>query len=160
MADASSGSRDQAGHAGARERGTAPGVKGQAHEETSSLAAMAREVASSAVQGTKDVASSVAHRAEGMASTIGHRAEEAVGAIGGEMRALAGTIRESAPQGGVVGSAASGMAGTLESGGAYLQEHNLRGMGEDVTNVVRRYPLQAILLGIGVGFLVGRASRS
>jgi hypothetical protein len=95
-----------------------------------------------------------------MASTIGHKTEGAVESVGGEMKSLAGTIRHNAPEGGVFGSAASGVASTLESGGAYLQEHNLHGMAEDATALIRRYPLQAILAGIGVGFLVGRALRS
>jgi hypothetical protein len=160
MADACSSSRDQGGSAGAREPRTIPGVKGKAHELASSFAGKAEEAACAAVQGTKDVASSVVHTVEGMASTLGHQAEGAVEAVGGEMKALAGKIRDNTPAGGVFGSAASGVASGLESGGAYLQDHNLRGMGEDITSVIRRYPLQAILLGIGVGFLVGRSSRS
>jgi ElaB/YqjD/DUF883 family membrane-anchored ribosome-binding protein len=29
-------------------------------------------------------------------------------------------------------------------------------MMDDVTNVVRRHPLPAVLVGIGIGFLIGR----
>jgi ElaB/YqjD/DUF883 family membrane-anchored ribosome-binding protein len=102
----------------------------------------------------------VVQKMEDMASTIGHKAEGAVDSIGSGMKSLAGTIRDKAPGGGVLGNAASGVAGTLESGGAYLQDHNLHGMAEDATSLIRRYPLQAILLGVGVGILVGRALRS
>ncbi len=33
-------------------------------------------------------------------------------------------------------------------------------MGKELTNLVRRYPLQALLVGLGVGLLLGRVSRS
>jgi hypothetical protein len=160
MAETSTSSRDRGGYAGAGEVCHPTSVKDRAYEEASSLAAKAKEAGACAMEQTKDVASSVAQRMGDMASTIGHKTEGAVESVGGEMKSLAGTIRDNAPKDGVVGSAASGVASTLESGGAYLQDHNLHGMAEDATALIRRYPLQAILAGIGVGFLVGRALRS
>lgn len=159
MAETSISSRDKSGYTGASTTCTAAAVKDKVCEETSTLAAKAREAASSAVATTQDMVSSVVQKVEDAASSFGHRAEGAVGAVGGEMKSLAGTIRHQAPECGMLGSAASGVANSLESGGAYLQEHNLHGMAEDVTNLIRRYPLQAILAGIGIGFLVGRSSR-
>ena len=159
MADPSTISRDKGGHVGAGETRPAPGVKDKACEEASALATKAKEAASCTVEKTRDAASSVVRQVEDMASAIGHKAEGTVGAVGGQMTSLAGTIRENAPAGGVLGSAASGVASTLESGGVYLQEHNLHGMADGVAALVRRYPLPAILLGVGMGFLVGRTSR-
>ncbi len=160
MAETSTSSRDRRGDAGASEFRTPTGVKDNVHEEASSLTAEAKEACASAVEKTKEVASSVVQRMGDMASTIGHKTGGAVDSVGGEMKSLAGTIRDNAPKGGVFGSAASGVASTLESGGAYLQDHNLHGMAGDATAIIRRYPLQAILAGIGVGFLIGRVSRS
>jgi hypothetical protein len=105
------------------------------------------------------VASSVGQNVGDMASTIGHKAEGAVGTVGGGMKSLAGTVRHAAPEGGVLGTAASGVASTLESGGTYLQEHDLHAMTEDLAHLIRRHPLQTILAGVGVGFLVGRVWR-
>jgi ElaB/YqjD/DUF883 family membrane-anchored ribosome-binding protein len=159
MAETSISSRNQVGYADAGEARIAPSVKDKAYEEASALATKAKDAASCTVQKTKDVASSVVQQVEDMASTIGHKAEGAVDSVGGGMKSLAGSIRDKAPENGVLGNAASGVAGTLESGGAYLQEQNLRGMAEDATSLIRRYPLQAILVGVGVGFLVARALR-
>jgi hypothetical protein len=159
MAETSISSRDQVGDAGASEARIAPSVKDKAYEEARALATKAKEAASCTVQKSKDVASSVVQQVEDMASTIGHKAEGAVDSVGGGMKSLAGSIRDKAPENGVLGNAASGVASTLESGGAYLQEHNLHGMAEDATSLIRRYPLQAILVGVGVGFLVARALR-
>ena len=33
-------------------------------------------------------------------------------------------------------------------------------VGHDVTELVKKYPIQALLVGFGVGLLMGRASRS
>ena len=123
-------------------------LKDKATEEASALSMKGRDAISAAAAKTRDVASSTLQMAEG-----------AVDTIGGEMKSLAGSIREKAPAGGMCGGAASGIANTLESSSAYLQERNLDGLGGDATNLIRRYPLQALLVGLGVGFLVGRIVR-
>jgi len=150
---------DKGAHPGGSVPGPVPGLKDRAVEEASALSAKAREVASAAAAKTKDLASSTFQMVGDAATDIGHKAEGAVDSVGGEMQSLAGSIREKAPQGGMWGSAASGVAHGLESGGAYPQERNLHGMAGDATNLIRRYPLQVILLSLGVGFLVGRVVR-
>jgi hypothetical protein len=76
------------------------------------------------------------------------------------MKSLAGTIREKAPREGFTGQAASAMAQGLERGGSYLQQHDFGDMAEDMASLVRRYPLQSVLIGIGIGFLLSRTFRS
>jgi hypothetical protein len=127
----------------------------------------ARDVASTATERARDTASQVAdkaqdvaHRAGDIAANVGHRAEDTVSNLGGQMQTLAGTIRENAPREGVLGAAASTVADRLEAGGRYLKEENLSGLADDLTDVIRRYPIQALLVGIGVGFLLARATRS
>jgi hypothetical protein len=73
------------------------------------------------------------------------------------LQSLAGTIREKLPQGGVIGGATSTLASGLENTGRYLQQEGLTGMTDDVTNLIRRNPLPAMLLGIGLGFVLARA---
>jgi hypothetical protein len=60
----------------------------------------------------------------------------------------------------VLGSASSAVASTLESSGRYLQEHGLSGVGEDLTNMIRKNPVPALLMAVGIGFLIARATRS
>jgi hypothetical protein len=83
-----------------------------------------------------------------------------MGAVGSGMESLAGTIRQHAPDSGMLGTASQKVARGLESGGRYLQEEGLRGIGEDLTNLIRRNPIPALLIGLGLGFLIGRALRS
>ena len=121
----------------------------------------------SGMERIKDVASSAAQQAQDylgqsreMASNLEHRAEEALSTVGQQMQSLAGNLRQRAPQEGMLGTAASAVASTLETGGNYLQQQHLNDMVDDVSEVIRRYPLQSVLVGIGVGFCLARSFRS
>jgi hypothetical protein len=118
----------------------------------------AKDIASSAVDSVKDAASSVAHSLGEAGSAVGDKANEATSAVGGGMKSLAGSIRQNTPKEGMLGSASASVADTLESGGRYLQEEGLRGMADDVTNLIRRNPVPAVLIGIGIGFLLAKVT--
>jgi hypothetical protein len=60
----------------------------------------------------------------------------------------------------MMGSAASSVAGALETGGRYLQEHDLGDIGKEVIQLVRRNPIPAVLISMGIGYLLARATRS
>jgi gas vesicle protein len=120
----------------------------------------ARETAGNVADKAREVASSVAGQAKDLASNLGERASEATTNVGSGMQSLAGTIRDKAPHEGVMGQAASSVAGALESSGRYLQEEGLSGMSRDVTDLIRRNPIPAMLVGIGIGYLIARATRS
>jgi hypothetical protein len=90
-------------------------------------------------------------------ATLPHRATEAVAS---QLKQAAEQLREHAPQQGTIGSAAHTVADGLESGATYLKEHDFRDMAEDLSGVVRSYPIPAVLAGIGIGFLLGRTLRS
>jgi len=124
------------------------------------MASGGKDVAHTAMDKAKDMASSVAQTAGNVASAVGRKAEDAASGLGSGIRSLGGSIREQGPHSGVLGSATSGVAGALESSGRYLEEHGLSGIGEDLTNLIRRNPFPALLVGIGVGFLIARATRS
>jgi len=135
-------------------------VKNKAKEVGSNVADKARDAASALASQAKDAAASAAHKASDVASNIGERASEATSTVGSGMQSLAGTIRDKAPHEGVMGSAASSVAKALDSGGKYLQEQGLGGMGRDLTDMIRRNPVPAMLVGIGIGYLIARATRS
>jgi ElaB/YqjD/DUF883 family membrane-anchored ribosome-binding protein len=132
----------------------------RAGEKAEELATAAGQKAAAVAERAKEMARDAGSKAGDVAKNVGHKAEEAVSSVGGQMKSLAGTIREKAPHEGMIGSTASAVANTLDSGGVYLQDHNLQGMAEDMTNLIRRYPIQSLLVGIGVGFLIAKATRS
>jgi hypothetical protein len=76
------------------------------------------------------------------------------------MKSLAGTIRNQGPQEGMLGDATSTVAKTLEQGGKYLQKEGLTGMADDLSEIIRKNPIPAVLVGIGVGFMLAQLTRS
>jgi hypothetical protein len=129
-----------------------------------------QELASSVAQTLQDVASDVSHKAQDWASNVANKAQETaaaavdktndgIAAVGHQMNSLGGTVRKAAPHDGVIGSAATTVADKLQAGGRYLEGHGLQDMGNDVTAVVRHYPLQSVLVGFGLGCLLGMALR-
>lgn len=142
-----------------REDGKSPCGPDLKHKVESAFATgmdKAEDLVSSVVDKAKDAASSVAHTVGEAGSTVGNKANEATAAVGGGMKSLAGAIRENTPHEGVFGTASASVANRMESGGRYLQEEGLGGMAEDVTNMIRRNPIPAVLVGIGVGFLLAK----
>jgi len=141
--------REMAGNAAERARETAGNVADKARETASNVADRARDAAGNLVDKAKDTA-----------ADLGKKAESATHAVGSGMQSLAGTIRENLPREGVIGTASSTVARGLESSGRYLEKESLQGMAEDLTNVIRRNPIPAILIGIGLGFVLARATTS
>jgi len=79
--------------------------------------------------------------------------------LGAEMKSLGGAIREKLPVSGALSGAASALAAGLETGGAYLQERPIDAIAKDLTDLVRRHPIETLVLGAGVGYLAGRIAR-
>jgi hypothetical protein len=93
---------------------------------------------------TQEIASATAARARDITSRLGHTVRE-----------FAGRVREVSPHE-KVHAATNQVADTLESAGNYLEDKSLQGMVDDVAGVIRKYPLQSLLIGIGIGFLLSR----
>jgi uncharacterized protein YjbJ (UPF0337 family) len=93
-------------------------------------------------------------KARELGSTAARKANEAAPVIGGKMKSLANVIREKAPREGKIATTATKVAGGLESASDYLQEKKFDHLGEDLRGLVRRYPLQTLLVGLGLGFLL------
>jgi len=124
------------------------------------VADKAKEAASGVVDKVKDMASSAGQAVGSAATTVGHKADDAVGSVGSGMHSLADKIHDAAPEHGVLGKAADCVANTLEAGGRYLEDKKISGMAGDVTDMIRRNPIPALLVGIGLGFLLARTLRS
>jgi uncharacterized protein YjbJ (UPF0337 family) len=86
-------------------------------------------------------------------------ANEAATAVGEQMGSLAGVIRDHAPQEGTMATAATAVAGGLESASTYLKEKDYENLATDLTALVRSYPVQALLVGVGLGYLLARGTK-
>jgi uncharacterized protein YjbJ (UPF0337 family) len=132
----------------------------RAKDAAGGVADKVKEVASNVGQAAGNAASAVGQTAGNVATTIGHKAEDATAAAGRGMQNLGSTVRDKAPESGFLNTAADKVAGGLESAGKYLEDKNLSGMAEDLTGMIRRNPIPALLIGIGLGFLLARTMRS
>ena len=65
----------------------------------------------------------------------------------------------SLPGGQKAASAANSLADGMESTASYLRDHNLKDMGNSLTGICRKYPVQSMVAAVAVGVLVGRALR-
>jgi len=137
---------------------TATGIGDKAKESAQNAADRAKEATHSMADRTKEAAQTMTDKARDAACNIGDKAESATHSVGKGMESLAGTLREKLPQQGMLGSAGSSVARGLESGGRYLEEEGLRGIGQDLTSLIRNNPIPALLAGIALGFLFARVT--
>jgi len=145
--------KEGAGHAADAAREGVGQAADRARDAASHAGQAVQSAAAAAGQTVQNAASSAAH-------TIGHKAEQATSAVGSGMQSLADTVRDRAPDSGMLGSAAGYAADTLENTGRYIEDRNLTGMMDDLTGMIKRNPMPAVLIGLGIGFLLGRTLRS
>jgi uncharacterized protein YjbJ (UPF0337 family) len=82
--------------------------------------------------------------------------ESAQGALSTAATAVAGGV-ESAQ--GALSTAATAVAGGVESASSYLQEKKFEEMATDLTTLIRRYPIQSLLIGVGLGYVLARLTK-
>jgi len=128
-----------------------------ASQAASQAADQVRNAASAIGDRARDAASSVSRSAEDTASYLGSKAEDATSAVGSRLKAAGDAIRQNAPHEGAWGHATDTVARKFEETGDYLQQRGFDGLTSDMTNLIRRNPIPAILLGVGFGFLVARS---
>jgi cell division septum initiation protein DivIVA len=136
---------------------------GQGQQAASSaaqgLGQMAQNTASNVAQQARDTASNLGQKAQDVASSAQHKTDDALSSMGERVSSLAGTLRSSVPQEGVVGSTAAVVADKLDSTGRYLKEHGVSEIKDDLADIVRGHPIPSLLVVFGVGFLAGMAMR-
>ena len=108
---------------------------------------------------SRGMVAGMAARAQEFGATATTKANEAATAVGDKIGSMANVIRENAPHDGAVASAATAVVDGLESASTYLKEKKLDHLGRDCTALVRSYPVQSLLMGIGLGYLLGRRPR-
>lgn len=108
---------------------------------------------------TAGVVASVTAKAQEFGATAATKANEAATVVGDKIGSMANVIRENAPHEGAVANVATAVVGGLESASSYLKEKKFDHVAKDVTALVRTYPVQSLLIGIGLGYLLARRPR-
>ena len=114
----------------------------------------------------KDKVEDIAARAKDKASQWTDAASDTVerqreNASSGLQRG-ASTLHENAeniPGGPRAVHAAHRVADGMETTASYLRHHDFADIGDDIINLCKRYPVQALLSAAAFGFLLGRSAR-
>ena len=124
-----------------------------------SAASQAGEKVQQASDKVQQVASAAMSKAQDLAGSASKRVDEATAAIGERVKSAASAIRDRGPSEGMLGTASSAVADSLEHTGRYIQEEGVIGMVEDVAELIRRNPIPAMLVGVGIGYLLAKVTR-
>jgi len=127
----------------------------KAHTTVDSVADKAQQVAGKA----QDLGAQVADKAQDLGAQAVDRADAATTTVGGKMTDVAQTIRDNAPTSGPIANAADTTADALERAGSYLQAQDLTDIRSDLEGIIRRYPVESLLVGLGLGYLLARSMR-
>jgi len=131
---------------------------GQSYSGLENMGQTVMDTAQNMAQSASQTVNDMKTKAQQWGSAMGERAGNATSSVGQSMSSLANTIRQKAPAEGMMGSAASTMATQLEAAGSYLQDNGFENMTRDLTGLIRRYPLQSLLIGFTIGYLWARNS--
>lgn len=116
----------------------------------------ARDVAGNAGEMAGHAASALGSMAGQTACGMGQRADEMAASAGRGIHDFGERISENAPRSGMFGSASQAFANSVRSSGDYIEEAKLSGIADDVTELIRKNPLPAILIAISAGWFLAR----
>ncbi len=89
---------------------------------------------------------------------VTEQAEELAGSISPTVDSAAHTIQDTLRRTQNSACAAMGLvADGLDTSTAYLSNRGMVGVVEDVATLIRRHPLQVMVLGVSVGYLLSRS---
>jgi hypothetical protein len=89
-------------------------------------------------------------KSAGVAATVTSAAQD----VASRVTETVGTAATKAQE--MAGSAATAVTETVARLGTHVQEKGLQGLSGDLTDLIRRYPVPALLIGLGIGFVLAR----
>jgi ElaB/YqjD/DUF883 family membrane-anchored ribosome-binding protein len=120
----------------------------------------ARDMARDAVESARDTATGVMDRARDVAGNVGDKARNVASSVADTARDWASGAVGAVKDSDVVNKAGDYVQDAWETGSRYVHDHSIKDMAEDVAGVIRRNPIPALLVGIGLGFILARSLRS
>jgi uncharacterized protein YjbJ (UPF0337 family) len=99
-----------------------------------------------------------AYRDQGEASGVrqmGETVNTAAHDVAARLTEMAGEVGATVQE--TAATAARAVADTVKGTGGYLQATGMDRITGDLTGLIRRYPIPAVLIGLGIGLLVGRS---
>jgi hypothetical protein len=126
------------------------------NDELTQVAHKAGEAAASVGQMASHAASAVGAMASQAACDVSKKADDLTARAGVGIQELGDRLSHSTLHEGMLGSASQSVARAVKGGGEYIESAKLSGITEDIAQVIRRNPIPAVLIAIGLGWYVGR----
>lgn len=120
----------------------------------------AREAAASVGEMASHAACAVGSMASHAACDVGKKADDLTASAGIGIQELGDRLSKNTPHTGVLGGASQAVARTVKDSGEYLEGAKLSGMTEDFAQLIRKNPLPAVFIALGLGWFVARKLRS
>ncbi len=125
-------------------------------EEWKQAAEKGKEAAGNVGQMASHASSAVSEMVEQAACNVSEKADELAANAGVRIQEMGARFRNNAPRTGALAAASEAVAETVRGGGEYLEDAKLTGMVEDFAKMIRRNPIPAICIAMGLGWFVGR----
>ncbi len=87
----------------------------------------------------------------GVAATVTGAAQDVASRVAETARTTAAQAQER------VRAAATAVTDTVAGAGTALQDKGVQGLSGDLADLIRRYPIPALLIGLGIGFVLARS---
>ena len=130
------------------------------NDEWTQAAGKAQEAAASVGEMASHAGSAVGAMANQAACDVGKKADELTASAGAGIQQWGDRLSKNAPHSGVLGNASQAIARTVKDGGEYLEDAKLSGITEDIAQLVRRNPIPAVLIALGLGWFAAHKLRS
>ena len=124
------------------------------NDEWTQAAGKARDATASVGEMASHAVSAVGAMASQAACDVGKRADDLTASAGAGIQGLGEKFGKNAPHTGMLGDASQAVARSVKEGGQYLEGAKLSGITEDIAHVIRRNPIPAVLIAIGLGWFV------
>ncbi len=135
-------------------------VEDNINEAASALGDKAGRMASAIGDKASEASCAVGSMASQAACDVGQKANDLTASAGAGLKGLGDKLSQNAPRNGMVGNASQSVAKAVHDGGQYMEDAKFSGMVEDVAQLIRRNPIPAVFLAIGLGWVVARKMRS
>lgn len=128
----------------------------KAHEKVNQAREVIHDTVSQAEQQMQEIQAQV----QQASTQFAEQADHATTVAGERMVNISNSLRGSGPATGLRADVTERAANTLERTGAYLQDHDVPGMRGDLEKLIRKFPLESVLIGVGAGFWLSRVLRN
>jgi ElaB/YqjD/DUF883 family membrane-anchored ribosome-binding protein len=105
-----------------------------------------------------DLAEQAGQKGAELGASVSTRVDDAMSTAGEQISNLGQAVREHAPEG-KPGEIARSAAEQIERSGEYLQSADVGQVRRDLEQIIRAHPIEALVVGAGIGYLAAKAMR-